>query len=281
MDKNSYDNDSFDFSDNGNNIQTNSDDCNNTGNISINDSLICKKIEESIKQIFPMKLPLEDRKEMTQTQNYRNLFFIEYEPTILPIQSNTEEISRKRGRKQKVADGTNSSKKKTHNAWDWDNSTRKIQIHFLNFIISYLNDIINSILNRKDSPFCKFSHSAKRKVNFNYIETLKNYNIKQLLEKLKVSEKYTKKNIRNDENINIKKLNILCEYNWFNELIQVKFLDLFKLYYNQKRPLNEIYFKGKKITLSKNTKNFYALLKKHETHEKKLIEIAEAVYLNY
>ena len=118
-------------------------------------------------------------------------------------------------------------------------------------------------------------------MNSNYIETLKSSNIKQLLINLRVSPKYKKKVKENVENINKNTLNYLCcEYNWFNELIQAKFLDLFKLYFNQKRPLEEIYFKGKKITLSKDTKNFYALLKKHETHEKKLIERAEAVYFN-
>jgi hypothetical protein len=281
MKKNFFDDDSFDFSDNGNNIQTNPDYSYNSSLGTVNEPLFNDNIEEILKQIFPSELPLEESKKEEHVQKSRNLFFSEYIPAPSQPISNTEEISRKRGRKQKTTDGTNSTKKKTHSGWDEDNTTRKIQIHFLNFIIFYLNDIIYGYTRQKNLFLRKFSHSAKRNVNSNYIETLKSSNIKQLLINLSVSPKYKKKVKENDENINKNTLNYLCcEYNWFNELIQAKFLDLFKLYFNQKRPLEEIYFKGKKITLSKDTKNFYALLKKHETHEKKLIERAEAVYFN-
>ena len=65
----------------------------------------------------------------------------------------SEYISKKRGRTPKIIDSTNSSKKKTHSGDDWDNNIRKVQVHFLNFIISYLNDIIYSYLKRKDLFF--------------------------------------------------------------------------------------------------------------------------------
>ena len=57
-------------------------------------------------------------------------------------------------------------------------------------------------------------------------------------------------------------------------------MELFKIYYNYKNPLREIFFNGKKITLSK-VNNFYALLQKNKDYEEKLIEVAKAVYLNY
>ena len=245
-----------------------SKDSDNTNNTLLNEEFIQQKIEEAIKLIFVMKVEIDEPEEITKKENAKNLFFSEY-------------ISRKRGRIPKIIDSTNSSKKKTHSADDWDNNIRKIQVHFLNFIIYYLNDIIYSYLKRKDLFFLKFSYSDKKDINYDYVEKLKTYNIKQLLENMRVSTKYKRTQLKEDENINKKKLNILYEYNWFNEVIQTKFLELFKIYYNNKAPLKEIYFEGKKIILSKGTKNFYALLQSYKIYEKKLIEAAEAVYLNY
>ena len=244
-----------------------SKDSDNTNNTLLEGELIERKIEKAIKRIFVIKLEIDEPEEIIKKENAKNLFFSEY-------------ISKKRGRTPKIIDSTNSSKKKTHSGDDWDNNIRKVQVHFLNFIISYLNDIIYSYLKRKDLFFLKFSYSGKKDINYDYVEKLKTYNIKQLLENMSVSPRYKRTQLKMDENINKNKLNNLYEYNWFNEAIQTKFLELFKIYYNKKEPLKEIYFKGKKIILSKSTKNFYALLQKYKIYEKKLIEAAEAVYLN-
>ena len=173
MKKNFFDDDSFDFSDNGNNIQTNPDYSYISSLGTVNEPLFNDKIEEILKQIFPSELPLEESKKEEHVQKSRNLFVSEYIPAPSQPVSNTEEIARKRGRKQKTTEGKNSTKKKTHTGWDEDNTTRRIQIHFLNFIIFYLNDIIYGYTKRKNLFLRKFSNSAKRNVNSNYIETLK------------------------------------------------------------------------------------------------------------
>ena len=259
-----FDEVSFDISERDNDID--SEDSYYTNNALPTGELIHKKIEKAIKRIFVIKLEIDEPEVMIKKEHTKTLFFSEY-------------ISRKRGRVSKIINTTNSSKKKIHSADDWDNNIRKIQVHFLNFIIYYLNDIIYSYLKRKDLFFLKFSYSDKKDINYDYVEKLKTYNIKQLLENLRVSTKYKKKKFQKDENIN--KLNNLSKYNWFRQVIQTKFLELFKIYYNKKEPLKEIYFEGKKIILSKGTKNFYALLQKYKIYEKKLIEVAELVYFNY
>ena len=157
MKKNFFDDDSFDFSDNGNNIQTNPDYSYNSSLGTVNEPLFNDKIEEILKQIFPSELPLEESKKEEHVQKSRNLFVSEYIPAPFQPVSNTEEIARKRGRKQKTTEGTNSTKKKTHSGWDEDNTTRKIQIHFLNFIIFYLNDIIYGYTRRKNLFLRKFN----------------------------------------------------------------------------------------------------------------------------
>ena len=240
-----------------------SKDLENTSIILQNEELRKQIIGKAVKKVFLLQKEKEELKKEKEI-NPINLFISEY-------------ITKKRGRK--TLDSTNSSKKKTHTATDWDNNLRKIQNHFLNFVISYLNNIIYSYLTKKDLYFLKFSYSDKKNVKFEYVEKLKNYNIKQLLENLGMSTKYKATQLKKNENINEKILNDLCKYDWFDKVIQTKFLKLFKVYYNQKCPLKEIFLNGKKIIL-KGTESFYNLLQKNKDYEKKLIETAECVYLN-
>ena len=224
-----------------------------------------KKTEDAIQRNFVINTKVEEPERIVEREKSINLFV-------------SESGSKRRGRK--VLYSTKSSKKKTHKADDWDNNTRKIQVHFLNFVVFYSNEVIYYHLKTKDLFFLKFSYPSKSNVNYDYVEKLKTYNIKELIENLDISPKYKRIKIKKDENINKNKLNDLCKYDWFIKLIKTKFLELFKIYYNYKNPLREIFFNGKKITLSK-VNNFYALLQKNKDYEEKLIEVAKAVYLNY
>ena len=99
-----------------------SKDLDNTNNTLLEGELIERKIEKAIKRIFVIKLEIDEPEVMIKKEHTKTLFFSEY-------------ISRKRGRVSKIINTTNSSKKKIHSADDWDNNIRKIQVHFLNFII--------------------------------------------------------------------------------------------------------------------------------------------------
>ena len=224
-----------------------------------------KKTEDAIQRNFVINTKVEEPERIVEREKSINLFV-------------SESGSKRRGRK--VLYCTKSSKQKTHKADDWDNNIRKIQVHFLNFVLFYSNEIIYYHLKTKDLFFLKFSYPSKSNVNYDYVEKLKTYNIKELIENLDISPKYKRIKMKKDENINKNKLNDLCKYDWFIKLIKTKFLELFKIYYNYKNPLREIFFNGKKTTLSK-VNNFYALLQKNKDYEEKLIEVAKAVYLNY
>ena len=237
----------------------------NTSSALLREELKNKKIEDAIQRNFVIDIKVEEPERIVEREKSINLFV-------------SESGSKRRGRK--VLYSTKSSKKKTHKADDWDNNIRKIQVHFLNFVLFYSNEIIYYHLKTKDLIFLKFSYPSKSNVNYDYVEKLKTYNIKELIENLDISPKYKRIKIKKDENINKNKLNDLCKYDWFIKLIKTKFLELFKIYYNYKNPLREIFFNGKKITLSK-VDNFYALLQKNKDYEEKLIEVAKAVYLNY
>jgi hypothetical protein len=99
---------------------------------------------------------------------------------------------KKRGRKPKKLS------KRIHNALDQDNIIRKIQVHFLSFIIFFCNDLIQTILpNNKDLVFKNIVYEIKKTVNHAYIENLKSKSIGDILQ-LKASPKNKKFN----DNIN-------------------------------------------------------------------------------
>ena len=83
----------------------------------------------------------------------------------------------------------------------------------------------------------------------------------------------------NDENINRQQFENLSQYNWFNEIVEKKFLDLFYIYYNQKKQLKVVQIGKEKVNLKK-AKCFLDLLKKNKKDENRIIEIAETVYLD-
>ena len=265
----SYDINSFDYSEQEKEKETNSEVSFKTNQI-INES---NSIEKAFENIFVEKSLIE--KELP-------IYIIKKEKT--NNISKPKFTAKKRGRKQNNVDTKRSTKKqkKEHSASDWDNNLRKIQAHFLNFIVLLLNDIIKSNVERKGLLLYKFNYEAKKNINYNYVETLKNYNIKELLEKFEASPKYTKVKLEKKKYVNREILDNLCKYkyNWFNELINKNILDFFKIYYNNKKKLKNIFFNGKQIILSKDTQNFYDLLQKYKEYEKKLIEAAESVFLN-
>ena len=93
--------------------------------------------------------------------------------------------AKKRGRER-----NKESKKDEHTALSIDNIERKIQNHFLNFIISFLNDCILAFFKFQKFTFLKFSHSEKIKVSFEYMKKIKTSTIKDLIENIGISAKY-------------------------------------------------------------------------------------------
>lgn len=217
-----------------------------------------KEIEECIKTIFPFNEEKKENDELIEEKN--NILF------------NKIKLKKKRGRKTQNF----IKNKKFHSASDFDNTTRKIQIHFLNFIISLLNDIAFYFLQNKKPLFKKFDYCQKRKVDFQTIKVLKGLNIKKLIERFNICSKYK---LNNKKNINEQNLALLCKYPGCNHFIKQNFLKVFKMYYNNKERLRTILIDGKEIFLSEKTKDFSCLLKDNKEYEDELIKTVELVYL--
>ena len=176
---------------------------------------------------------------------------------------------KKRGKQSK---GNN---QKEHGAWDRDNIITKIQIHFLNFVIFFLNDCILKFYKNRRINFKKFNHKEKRNSSYKQLKKLKKFTINQLFENLTVSTKYK----RFKEDINIKNKQKLLENPWFKKFFGMKYITLFQYYYNNNQPLHEISLFGEKISFSPKTKPFNALLKKNERFKEDIIELAEQLYI--
>ena len=177
----------------------------------------------------------------------------------------------KRGRQS-----TKKSKKDVHDSTKLDNLTRKIQIHFFSFVISFCNDAYKKVFKSSNKSFKNINQKNKETVNFDYTYGLRNLCIKDLL-KMKISEKYTSyKEFYNEELL--KKIEYSSK--WLDQLFQMNYLKLFSYYYNKGKPLDKIVFENEEIILSKKTKSFYYLLEKYKYLRQHLINTVESVYFD-
>ena len=143
------------------------------------------------------------------------------------------------------------SNKNFHGNKDFDNLQRKIQVHFLSFTINFTNDALESVDKICNYNFKQINQKYKITVNYKHILQLKNSTLKDLLS-LEISEKYKKyKTSYNKELLEI------IEDEWLNELFNINYLDLFRLYYNDKKPLGKIVLRDREIILSKKRSLFF------------------------
>ena len=186
-------------------------------------------------------------------------------------------LHQKRGRKEKV--GINKKKnKKCHSANDFDNIQRKIQVHFIKFLIKLANDAIKTILGKKNKLYFKdIKYELKKIVNHKYVENLKKLNYADIIQ-MNISTK----NKNFDEDTNKKVFLKICQNSEeLKKMFGKNFLYIFqKYYFGLKNDIKEINFEGIKIILSSKTKGFYHLLKKNEINEEIFKKVVDDVYFS-
>ena len=193
---------------------------------------------------------------------------------------NVEKQDKHRGRKRKEK---SPSKRNygpfTHSKFTSDNLIRKIQVHFMNFILDYANTILKKYgYWKKGDFFVKISYDFKKNINKDNINLLKKSNIEYVLCQ-NISSKF--KTIGNDKNINIfKKVkeNYIIKY-----FLSENYLQLFKdVYYKNKRIIKFKIGDYSDIIDLTNTKMFEDLLKKKinqsEDYREKLKQSVKIYY---
>ena len=178
---------------------------------------------------------------------------------------------KKRGKKISI------QKNRQHVSYDFDNIQRKIQVHYLTFIINLCNDALKVEFGKKTSyNFKQIDYKLKILTNQKYVNELYSSTIKELLLKKNISPK-----IKNHSKpLNITTLEKVCkESNFIDKLFNMKYLEFFdKFYFNEGKLIEKINFEGKEIIFSEKTKPFYDLIKKNELHKNKYVEAAKIIY---
>ena len=230
------------------------------------------KINTDFEKNFQIEIPDSDDKSNDEEEDFYRYYNTNQKENIEIIHEEKKllftitHLKQKRGRTI-----TSERKRKVHDSFAPDNIITKIQIHFLTFMINFINDCIYSEFKNQKKKFKHFKHSNKRNPSSEYVNNLKKSTINELLNKFNISDKY--KNRKRDINKTI--LKELLKKNFFVDLFKMNYLKLFNYYYNNNRPLKEIELYQRKIILSENTKSFYYLVQKYKDSEEMLLDIVK------
>ena len=201
----------------------------------------------------------------------KNLFNVNEKENL--TKDNLINKKRKRGKKSKKIINNN---RKYHDNNRTDNLLRKIQCHYMSFIVSYLNNILKNL--NYQQKFLKLDYKYKRNVNKKFVESLKKKTVGDILCN-KISDKYKHSSTDTNKELCKKIKNIKI----FNNILDDNYLTLFrKVYYksNKRINLNE-YGLNKEIILSNDVKMFNDLLKDIKSNEKHQEKISESTQRNY
>lgn len=184
-------------------------------------------------------------------------------------------LRKKRGKKPKSKNSN--STKKCHGSDDFDNIQRKIQVHFISFLVSLANDKLAQIFGTKNKfQFKDVKYELKRIVNHKNVEYLKQCQYSDIIQ-MKISPKNKKFGEDTNKNIYLHITQLSKELkNFFDK----NYLYIFqKYYFGLKKDEKEINYEGEKLALSNKTKGFYYLLEKNGFSQK-FINVIKDVYFN-
>ncbi len=190
-------------------------------------------------------------------------------------------INKKRGRQIKETNSSNNKNKpKVHDKFSTDNLLRKIQVHYISFIIAAINSILKNLGYKEE--FLKLDYETKKNVSRNYFEILKKSTLSDIICN-HISKKYKEKEININQTIyvNIQQNEVL------RNLLNENYLIFFRtFYYKSQRNINlEKYGLNIEINLNKDVKMFKDLIKDikdDDVNNKKYIEeITFCVIQNY
>ena len=244
----------------------------------LNDSLVNSEDEINYAKLFSADIELKEEKDLffesensiqrCNKSSVKNIFNLSKNKKIM------KDKKGKRGRKIKK-ENISLKQRKIHKKTDFDNLLRKIQVHFLNFLIDFCNEALKTEFVNFPFSFKRIKANTKEKINSKNVTEFKEKTINDLLH-LDISSKY--KRFQKTHNKNLLKNERIKNSKWLNDLFNIKYIELFNDYYNDRFPLNKKIFKNKIIILTKNTKNFYYLLEQNKDIRKELINTSIDVF---
>ena len=161
--------------------------------------------------------------------------------------------------------------KKPHSKFEKDNILRTIQVHFIKFIVIYINEILYYY--GFEDKFHQIAYRCKKNIKKPIFNDLKNNTIGSVLCQ-KISSKYKK-----DEDTNIKLYYKLINNDTIKHFLSENYINLFNnIYYTNKK---EIQYDGKIIYLSKEVKTFKDFVNNKNYDDLYRERIIKAVENNY
>ena len=168
-------------------------------------------------------------------------------------------IKRKRGREKNIVSKRNI---RIHKPDSQDNILRKIHVHFLSFIVPYLNELLKYLGYKQ--KFLKLNYIFKRKADKTTVKELQNKSIGDIISK-KISNKYRNKNKDHNKLL----YNEIKDKEIIKKILSEKYITLFKnVYYRNNKIISlKEYGKEEKVILSNDVKTYEDLLLKENSKE--------------
>ena len=189
--------------------------------------------------------------------------------------STETKIGKKRGRQTEQENNN----KKLHDKFKTDNQIRTIQVHYFNFIIKFLNTILNEL--NLNYFFLDLSYKYKQKTQKKHRKELEEKTIRDILLEAPISGKIKVKDENYNKNI-IKKIDEEDKY--LCSILDKKYLSFFETIYCtnlNKINLNLFNCIDKEINLYKKVNKFIDLIdNEDEKYKKKMEETAKKYFIN-
>lgn len=204
--------------------------------------------------------------------NEKGICLIEKESKEKVITNPLFKRSLPRGRKVELINKRNTH---VHGRDDFDNIQRKLQVHFINFLIKLGNEIYNFAFKNSKKKFCDIEHKIKQKVSYDYIQKLKEKTFGEILSE-SVSSRY--KYIEEDYNKNLFD-EMINKCPVFKKFFDQKVSEMFKIYYyNNCKKLLKIKIGENEILLSNSINNYDDFIKKNNRSQEVIFQVAKNMY---
>ena len=167
-------------------------------------------------------------------------------------------LNDKKNKKKKM------KRKKEHDKFEKDNVMRKINIHFISFIVKFVNYNIKKLLSNKHPLFTNLSYDFKKNINNNTFKELKSKTIGEILKNEGSSKNKRNMIYQKEEN---EKLFNSVHNTVLKDLLDINYIQFFRQVYMQAPEKNKLEVL-KKYNIPKNVLFFDDFIKSEVKKDK-------------
>ena len=186
-----------------------------------------------VEKISPFDYDLEEE------ENNQDLYFIK--KFVLSDKKNEISISTdeksKNDKESLLLEKKKTKRNKEHDKFEKDNAMRKINIHFISFIVKFVNYNIKKLISVKHPLFANLSYGFKRNINNNTFRELKSKTIGEVLKNEGSCKNKRNMIYQKDEN---EKLFNSVHNTVLKDLLDINYIQFFRQVYMQVPGKNEL-----------------------------------------